>query len=94
MKKIASLCEAFGNQFIPHCWDPGLGIAANLQVIGTLLEEVCPYMEFPYDPPWTPEVRDCMLKEPIVAKNGFVEIPDKPGLGVEVNEEILDKYTA
>jgi L-alanine-DL-glutamate epimerase-like enolase superfamily enzyme len=94
MKKIASLCEAFGNQFIPHCWDPGLGIAANLQVIGTLLEEVCPYMEFPYDPPWTPEVRDCMLEEPIVAKNGFVKIPDKPGLGVEVNEEALEKYVA
>ena len=51
-------------------------------------------MEFPYDPPWTPEVRDCMLKEPIVAKNGFVKIPDKPGLGVEVNEEALKKYVA
>jgi L-alanine-DL-glutamate epimerase-like enolase superfamily enzyme len=35
-----------------------------------------------------------MLEEPIVAKNGFVEIPDKPGLGVEVNEEALEKYAA
>ena len=26
-------------------------------------------------------------------KDGFVQVPDKPGLGIEVNEEILDRFS-
>jgi L-alanine-DL-glutamate epimerase-like enolase superfamily enzyme len=27
-----------------------------------------------------------------VAKDGYLEIPDKPGLGIEFDEEALEKY--
>jgi D-galactarolactone cycloisomerase len=36
--------------------------------------------------------RDLLAKEPIVHKNGFVDVSNKPGLGVEVDRAILDKY--
>ena len=33
-----------------------------------------------------------LVREPIVVRNGYIELPDKPGLGVEVNEDIAEKY--
>jgi len=31
---------------------------------------------------------------PLRQKEGWVEIPRKPGLGIEVNRKILEKYAA
>ena len=79
---------------IPRAWSGGgIGLAANLQLIGSLSN--CPFVEFPYDPPaWSIEVRDRFLKSPIVPKDGFVKIPDKPGIGVEIDWDRLRASTA
>ena len=35
-----------------------------------------------------------MLTEPLVVdKDGYIAVPQKPGLGVEINHELMDKYT-
>ncbi|MFB7510747.1 hypothetical protein [Streptomyces broussonetiae] len=48
----------------------------------------------PYDPPgWTPERRDFMLAEPVgVDADGCLEVPDRPGLGVQLDEEAIDRW--
>jgi len=38
--------------------------------------------------PW----RDDLLDEPIPIKDGCIEVPDKPGIGVEINKEELRKH--
>ena len=52
-------------------------------------------MEYNFHPPaWVPEARDAMLKEPIkIDKEGYVKIPDGSGLGVELDEENIERYT-
>jgi galactonate dehydratase len=35
---------------------------------------------------------DDLLKEPLKVVNGYIRVPDKPGLGVDVDEETLLKY--
>ena len=89
--KIAEMAKERGKLFTPHTWDLGLGLAAGLQFACSI--ENCPKLEYPYDPDWPAEYRDSILKEPIVAKNGYLVIPDKPGLGVELNREVLEEYT-
>ena len=91
VKKIALLAEAYGKSCIPHYFGNGIGLAATLQVIGSTN---IPYVEYPYHPPaWTVEFRDAVLKEPIrIDKDGYVKIPEKPGLGIELNEEVVKKY--
>lgn len=91
-RKVAGMCEANNLKFIPHTWTNGIGFAANLQLMGAT--PACEWCEFPYDPPgWTPEGRDALLKEPFLTeKHGFVRVPEKPGLGIEINEEIVQKY--
>lgn len=84
-RKIAAMAEAFDVGFAPHTWTHGLGLAANLQVIAAAPN--AEWCEFPCDPPgWVPEARDFMLAEPItVDPDGFITLPDRPGLGVELD---------
>ncbi len=93
-RKISALAEAASRQCILHTGGMGgLWVAANLQVSGAIPN--CPYFEYLMEPPvWTPEIRDAFLQEPIrISADGYVEIPDGPGMGVRVNEEAITRYT-
>ena len=48
-----------------------------------------------FDPPgWTPERRDFMLAEPVrPSADGLLAVPDRPGLGFELDEEAVERYT-
>jgi L-alanine-DL-glutamate epimerase-like enolase superfamily enzyme len=89
-RKIAAMAEAFDTGFAPHTWTHGLGLAANLQVMAAAPNGG--WCEFPCDPPnWVPEHRDFMLREPIdIDANGDVMLPDRPGLGVEIDWERVE----
>ena len=54
-----------------------------------------PFLELPFDPPgWTPERRDFMLAEPVrPSADGLLAVPDRPGLGFELDEEAVERYT-
>lgn len=86
---LAHLCARRGVFFSPHTWGNGLMIAAGVQVacgtVGT------PYMEFPYDPPHFPlAARDFLLAQPFgIDGEGRIMLTDRPGLGVEIDEDRL-----
>jgi D-galactarolactone cycloisomerase len=72
-----------GAWFTPHTWTNGIGLLANLHVV--LAADGGPFVEYPYDPPgWTPERRDFMLAEPILARDGYLTVSSAPGLGIEL----------
>lgn len=78
--------------FTPHTWGNGIGLLANAQLFAG-----CgggPWLEYPCDPPeWTPERRDFALAEPVLTdKAGYITLPDTPGLGIELDEDRLEKY--
>jgi len=89
--KIAGMASAHGVICIPHiaCSSgTGVGFAANLHIICSSGRS--PLIE--YDP-YESLFRRELLKNPIQVKKGYVEVPDKPGLGIELNEDALEKYT-
>lgn len=90
-KKVAGMAEAANIEFSPHTWTNGLGLVANLQLMGATPN--CPYCEYPYEEPaWIPGHRDFMLSEPIkIDSDGCVKVPDGPGLGVEINMAAIEK---
>ena len=88
-KQLAAEVRAAGDIYSPHTWGDGLVLLANLQASAALAN--APFIEFPYSPPtWTPERRDFILPRPILAENGIVTLPDKPGLGVEIDWAALE----
>lgn len=91
-RKIAAMVQAEGKVFTPHTWTNGIGLVANLQCAAAGAN--VPYIEFPYDPPnWTPEARDFIFRDPLwIDSEGYVKVPDKPGLGLDLDEEKMAKY--
>jgi len=91
-KKVAGMAQAAGFLFAPHTWSNGIGVMANLHLAAAVPN--APFIEFPYDPPsWTPEIRDFVLTEPItIDGEGNVVLPDKPGLGIELDEDRIAQY--
>ncbi|MBA3952467.1 MAG: hypothetical protein H0X57_11385, partial [Rubrobacter sp.] len=90
-RMIAELALASGRWFTPHTWtDGGIGLLANLHVTAGVGGG--PYLEFPYDPPgWAPDARDFLLAEPLdIDADGYLEIPDRPGLGIELGEKVME----
>jgi D-galactarolactone cycloisomerase len=91
-RKVAALAEAASVGFAPHTWTNGLGLLANLHVLAA--SPTGAMLEFPWDPPgWVPEARDAMLQQPLhVGPDGYVEIPEKPGLGAELDMEAVKAH--
>lgn len=85
--KVAAMAETHGLEFAPHTWNDGLGFAANLHLLAATGARWC---EYPIEPPgWTPEERDFMLENPITAEDGAVTPPTEPGLGVELDWDLI-----
>ena len=82
LKKIAAIAEASYTGFAPHNPSGPVANAATLQVAAC-----CPnfsILEIMYsDVPWRKEV----CNESLFYENGYITIPDKPGLGIEIDEE-------
>ena len=91
-RRIAAMVEAAGKIFTPHTWTNGVGLVANVHCAAASAR--VPYIEFPYDPPnWRPEDRDFIFAEPLrIDSEGYVHLPQGPGLGIELDEEKLKRY--
>jgi L-alanine-DL-glutamate epimerase-like enolase superfamily enzyme len=94
VKKIAGWVQDAGAWFSPHTWSNGIGLIANLHLACAVSK--CPFLEFPFDPPaWTTERRDYMLRSDdrlMIDDAGYLHVPEKPGLGCELDEEALSRY--
>lgn len=94
-KKIAALAQADHTMMIPHVWGSGIGIAASLQFIASIpatplsLNPTEPMLEFDQS---SHPFRTDLIFDGIQFINGKVKIPTQPGIGVEVNRDIIMQY--
>lgn len=91
-RTLAETALLKNRHYTPHTWSDGIALLANLHVAAGVGGG--PYFEFPCDPPtWTPRRRDFMLAEPFeIDPDGFLTVPQSPGLGVELDEEAVARY--
>ncbi len=85
MKKIATLAAASGVTCVPHSYYFGPGLAATLHLIAAT--PGVPYVEFPPG-----ELAAPLLTAPIRCVDGFVGVPDAPGLGADPDPAVLARY--
>jgi D-galactarolactone cycloisomerase len=97
-KKIADMAAAFGVRYVPHVWGTGIATAAALQLLAVLPSNPSALIQS-WDPVLEMDrtehpIRDALLEEPIVHRNGLVGIPTAPGLGIDVNRAALARFAA
>jgi L-alanine-DL-glutamate epimerase-like enolase superfamily enzyme len=87
-RRIAWLADEFGVKYVGHGWNTALGLAADLQLAAAM--PLTDLVEFIGGSPYV----DDITAEPfILDTEGYLAIPDAPGLGVTLDREKLARYT-
>ena len=87
-RRIVWMAQDFGIRYVGHGWNTALGVAADLQ-LATAFPNV-DLVEFIGGSPYV----DGILKKPFkLDQDGMLEIPNLPGLGVEIDKDKLTLYT-
>lgn len=94
-KRIASLASTYGVDVVPHTWGSSIGIHVALHFISNL--ESLPGRMFSPDFLLEYDQTENALREQLTfpkleMKNGKIQVPNSPGLGLEVNEDELHKF--
>jgi len=88
MRKIMWEAEAAGIDICPHAWLTDLNTAAALHVNAALPRSL--FLE--YNVSSSPMLRDIIKNPAVMDKDGYLPVPDGPGLGVEIDEKAVQKY--
>jgi len=86
-RKIADMASAYNIKFTPHVWGSPIAIAASLQLIASL--PVKTLLEF--DRSENP-IREEMGKSSIIREGSYIKVPQDPGLGINIDKKIIEKY--
>jgi len=87
MMKFAAVAETFDVLMSPHNMCSVITCAASLHCASTMKHLM--HLEYhPPESPWLPELSDTNF----TVQDGCFTVSDKPGLGVELNVELLKKY--
>ena len=87
-RRIAWMAYDFGVKYIGHGWNTALGVAADLQMASAFPD--AELVEFIGGSAYV----DGILAEPFTLdSDGWLSIPDRPGLGISIDREKLARYT-
>ena len=88
MKKIGTIAEAFRIEMAPHNPQSLVSTLASMHVAATT--PAATILE--YNPSGLPWVQDLFSGDAVKVKGGFAELPDRPGLGVELDEKVAAQH--
>ncbi|MEE2726617.1 MAG: mandelate racemase/muconate lactonizing enzyme family protein [Candidatus Latescibacterota bacterium] len=74
--------------FVPHGWNTAVGLAADLQLVAAV--PTAPWVEYITPAPYIED----LVEEPFTLdEEGQLTIPESPGLGVQWNDEGVEKFS-
>jgi L-alanine-DL-glutamate epimerase-like enolase superfamily enzyme len=82
------MANEFGIRYIGHGWNTALGVATDLQLASVFPETTV--VEYIGGSPYVDGITRGGFK---IDAEGYLEIPAKPGLGIELDRAALAKYT-
>lgn len=89
--KVTQIAEDRGLLVVPHCWKSGIGIAASAHVAAATA--CCPYIEFLPKALCESGLRKELVANDLSMHNGRIDLPTKAGLGIELNEDALRRFS-
>lgn len=87
-RRIAWMAQENGIRFIPHGWNTAVGLAADLQLAAAFADtDLVEYLT------GSPYIDEIVVDDWRLDEEGMLPIPDKPGLGITLNTEAVEKYS-
>jgi len=93
--KIVAMASAASIPVIPHVWGTNVGLAASLQFYASLPN--VPERRFAAEPFFETDrshhpFRDGVTHEQITFEDGYLAIPDRPGLGISLDADFVGRF--
>ena len=87
-RRIALMAQDYGIRFIPHGWNTAVGLAADLHLASAFPDtDLVEYLT------GSPFIDDIKVGGWKMDEDGMLSIPDTPGLGLELDVDLIKKYT-
>jgi len=87
-RKVAALAQAYNLPVIPHVFSSAVSTIANMHFIASIANGS--WLEWDQNPN---ALRSELFEEPLtVNSSGRTRLPDRPGLGVTLNQQTVDRY--
>jgi L-alanine-DL-glutamate epimerase-like enolase superfamily enzyme len=87
-RRIAIMAQDYGIRFIPHGWNTAVGLAADLHLASAFPDtDLVEYLT------GSPFIDDIKVGGWKMDEDGMLAIPDTPGLGLELDVDLIKKYT-
>lgn len=87
-RRIIWMADDFGVQYVGHGWNTALGVAADLQMAAAF-----PHVNYVEFIGGSAYVDGIMTDAFTLDAEGYLPIPDKPGLGVSLDPEKVARYS-
>lgn len=87
-RKVAAIASAFGLPCVPHSFSSAIALVANMHLIASIPNGYIVEMDRNPNP-----LREELIKDPVkIDRESHVTMPQGPGLGIELDEEVLRRY--
>lgn len=87
VRKVAENAARAAKKFAPHSWSDAIAIMANAHVVAGMPNGITVEV----DQTGNPFVDD-LLAAPLAIRDGQLHMPDAPGLGIEIREDVVARY--
>lgn len=90
-KIVCDMAKTRGRTIVPHCWKTGISISATAHL--AFVTDHCAFIEYLPANLCHERLRKELAQEELVLdKDGTIALPVKPGLGVEVDWDVVGRY--
>jgi D-arabinonate dehydratase len=86
-RRIAAFAHVHNMMVAPHAFSSAITLVASMHLLASIPNGLL--LEFDQNPN---ALRAELLQEPIKAEDGFVKLPERPGLGVELDPAVVERY--
>lgn len=90
--RVCRLARQHGRLVVPHAWKTGLSLAAAAHVAAVTPH--MPFVEFLHPTLCESRLRKELVVDEIAVTDAGLTLPERPGLGVELNRDALEEFAA
>jgi D-galactarolactone cycloisomerase len=87
-RRIAWMADEHNVEFVPHGWNTAIGLAADLQLVSAFPRTR--WVEYLTGAPY---IDDLVVDPWVLDGEGMLAIPDRPGLGIRLNPDAVERYS-
>jgi L-alanine-DL-glutamate epimerase-like enolase superfamily enzyme len=84
---VAHMANIFGRIICPHNWHGGLTTMVNAHYVAAIPNRHMMELNMTYNP-----LKEEIFKEPLTVVDGFMDLPNRPGYGMEVIDDVEKKF--